>query len=497
MLNESNATRPPRLQTPQSSYDARTERTPGSDVSSARPTLHNVNLPSIDSRVNGSDGYFTLQSPYLHSGSTSAHSAGHSAYTHSPSQYAHTPRDHSLPNLQHAPVVSPSPSQYPPTPGSAHLPPNHPILVFPHSALTPGQTFQSPPPPLSNGLPHNRSILPAYTSALPSQPATPLGPPLSYPRASPHAQQRSPSEGYDTAYLRGHSQTSTISAHRAPSRENSYSQVQQQRQESTRTDSVNTYSYDSRGREESLEVSPKTIPRPSPYHEPPVPSGEAVAVGSSVVGKPLPLQAPAMANPNNYVAGSKRSASEVSDMVSRQDVPRKRVRREDIPMWAHAARDKPRFLNGPGGSKPSLRQRLGEHGISQVARREQPRPAATVQKKPTESQISHTALDSLVNGTEEKIMASIANIEPAEDLTRQITEWLAHQVLSDTMPTGGGIIEVEAKIGTIVDVDDVSHRVCRDYPIMSETIFDRDKYDRVSGRRAKFQSSMKEVSRIA
>lgn len=108
--------------------------------------------------------------------------------------------------------------------------------------------------------------------------------------------------------------------------------------------------------------------------------------------------------------------------------------------------------------------------------------------------MNHAALDGYVNGIEEKIMASIANIEPAEDLTRQITEWLAHQVLSDNTPTGGGIIEVEAKIGTIVDSDDVNHRVCRDYPIMSETIFDRDKYDRIGGRRAKFQSSMNQVS---
>lgn len=273
---------PPRLttghsvHTPTSSFDGRIDHTPSgsSDVTSARPTPYGPPSYTGDSRAQGGGSYFAIQP--LHpqtSTSSSTPSAGPpSAYAQSPGSYpqVHTPRDGIPPNHPglNAVYATPSPGVYHPlTPGSAHhnhLPPN---LIHSNSGHHPYH-YSSPPPPQPNGLPphpQQRQISPS--SHFQSQPATPLGPPIAYARASPQA-QRPTSQGGPVEHLRRASQSSIGSA---LSREfNQYPHPgadQLQRRDSVQSTQRTSYPYEPRDREQSMSVSPKTIPRPNPQRE--------------------------------------------------------------------------------------------------------------------------------------------------------------------------------------------------------------------------------------
>lgn len=273
MLNDAAAQRPPRIHTqhtPHSSYDARADQTPTSDMTAARPTPYNPPLQSIESRVQqGGGGYFAMQSPHPNTSATaSTPSAGpHSAYAQSPGSYitSYTPRESVPPSHPfNAPFVSPSSSvvHHPPTPGSAHINYNQPIS-YSNSGHPPNNyQFHSPPPPQVNGLPpsHARHISP--THQFQGQPATPLGPPLHYQKISPHS-HRPPSQGHEQHFRRP-SQSSIGSVHSTDYNHHPLSIPV----DPARRDSIpRTYPHDMRERERSISVSPKTIPKPAPYRE--------------------------------------------------------------------------------------------------------------------------------------------------------------------------------------------------------------------------------------
>ncbi|KAK7903638.1 hypothetical protein LTR67_001658 [Exophiala xenobiotica] len=524
MLNDSSSQRqPPRLHTPQSSYDQAAVHTPAYDPLE-RTSSYPQPLPSSDYKSSANGSYFAVHSPHQHSASASTPSiTGQSIYAQSPGPYGqiHTPREGVAPSqpYQQSPFVpSPSPSgPYPPTPGSAHrhqtptsaTTQNHPGL---HTAFT----HQSPRDDLnSNGTP--RVALSPQAQFHPP-PATPLGPPVSYPRPSPH-QHRPISQGHES-YRR----SSVGSVGSTQSRD--FSQAPYAHADHSRSGSIQrTYSGDVRERERSIEsVSPKTIPRATPqrqssavrYQEsmsegyqsaqPPYGTGgitqpqgtpdraidaqyhEAAARAVSTpsdtrampqyqgVGPPnimtpqsthssLPAQS---SPPITEQPALKRSASHISSVASTPQPPRKRPRRDEIPIWAQSARTKPlRFIKVP----PVLAPPRSEP----VIKTEPQMPNGQVQL--------HVTPVTSTPPVEVPWEPSITNVTPHEDLTRRMCDWIYSVIGEASPPPGGAMFEIEAKLGCIFD-EHASHRLT--LPVETETWFSRDRYRG----KTSFQSSM-------
>ncbi|KAK5195259.1 hypothetical protein LTR92_005389 [Exophiala xenobiotica] len=525
MLNDSSSQRqPPRLHTPQSSYDQAAVHTPAYDPLE-RTSSYPQPLPSSDYKSSANGSYFAVHSPHQqHSASASTPSiTGQSIYAQSPGPYGqiHTPREGVAPSqpYQQSPFVpSPSPSgPYPPTPGSAHrhqtptsaTTQNHPGL---HTAFT----HQSPRDDLnSNGTP--RVALSPQAQFHPP-PATPLGPPVSYPRPSPH-QHRPISQGHES-YRR----SSVGSVGSTQSRD--FSQAPYAHADHSRSGSIQrTYSGDVRERERSIEsVSPKTIPRATPqrqssavrYQEsmsegyqsaqPPYGTGgitqpqgtpdraidaqyhEAAARAVSTpsdtrampqyqgVGLPnimtpqsthssLPAQS---SPPITEQPALKRSASHISSVASTPQPPRKRPRRDEIPIWAQSARTKPlRFIKVPPVLAP-------------------PRSEPVIKTEPQmpngQVQLNVTPVTS-TPPVEVPWEPSITNVTPHEDLTRRMCDWIYSVIGEAAPPPGGAMFEIEAKLGCIFD-EHASHRLT--LPVETETWFSRDRYRG----KTSFQSSM-------
>jgi len=390
MLNDSQSQKAaPRISgsshTPHSSYDGRIEHTPGSDVSSARPTSYGPPLNTADPRAQAQGGaaaaaaasagagYFTMQSPHPNtSASASTPSAGpQSAYAPSPGSHAgvYTPRSSHPPSnapTHNAAFVSPSPSaHHPPTPGSASAhaqsyQSQHAYLHHQNSYPSSYPQFQSPPPPQANGLPpsQTRQISPSHPYQ--SHPATPLGPPLSYPRQSPNS-ARPPSQGNPDYHMRGNSVGSISSilskdnnhyAHPAP--------VEQPREAIPRPSS-----YDTRERSRSESVSPKTIPRP-------IERGSQTSFGSTpsvplqpTLGNTPPVSVqpqnhPTMSHQNSLdrqVAPSQplllSSSTSMSSMHEHQASPDHAVRQSPAPLPTVTPHEPPPLVDAQSSLKRS------------------------------------------------------------------------------------------------------------------------------------------------
>jgi len=539
MLNDSQSQKAqvaPRISssshTPHSSYDGRIEHTPGSDVSSARPTSYGPPLNTGDPRAQGLGGasYFTMQSPHPNtSASASTPSAGpQSAYAQSPGSHAgvYTPRSSHAPSIaptHNAAFVSPSPStsvHHPPTPGSAsgHNQGYHSQHAYTHhhNNYPPTyQQFQSPPPPQANGLPpsHTRQISPSHP--YPSQPATPLGPPISYPKHSPLSARPS-SQGNHDHHLRGNSVGSISSI-----RSRDYNHYPQPLPvEHTREGTSRPSSYGTRERSRSESVSPKTIPRPierasqtsfgstpsvplQPHTyptmshqdsldrqvEPPQPPLLSSSTSMSSMHEhqtltdqltrqsPAPLPVVAPREPSPFVdtqSSLKRSASHLSDT---KPPPQKRPRGV-IPGWAQSARgNRPlRFIDTP------------QHN---------PRPRQQIQQRPPPLPQNETTLAPRQNGNPVPAQhappqaqgqgweSSIANVVPFENLTRKVCDWIISIIAVRPAPVGS-TWEIEAKVGTI--------RNRQSGERYSNPDVDSEVLMREGTRNTRFESSMNEVS---
>lgn len=521
MLNDGGQ-RPSRIQTthaftPQSSYDARTENTPGSDSSSTRPTPYLCAPPSstLDTRAHGggsagampagNGSYFTLQSPYPNtSTSASTPSVGpHSAYAQSPGSYmgGYTPRESqptsNAPAAAHnATFVSPTPTHppIPPTPASVHHHNYSRSTSYNNSAYPANPPnhaqFQSSPPQVNGLLPssarHNSPI-----NQFQSQPATPLGPPVHYPKGSPQS-YRPPSQGHES-HLRRASQSS-IGSILSNREQPQYPPPPPA--EHTRRDSVQRpYIYDVRDRERSISVSPKTIPKPAPHreHDPrrtlshdrpsipphPEPASRPVtnhqnsldqqlastpdsqfappntSMYSSPQGSRLseqhaqhygpmaytdePATATASANyPHNSL---KRRASHLSDTIVKP--PQKKPRRYEVPPWARSARNpdkqKPiRFVEG-GLSRSSHPQRPA---ATQATRKDSPAPL-----KPNGNSVVSQPVDLPIHD-----QPNIANRVQYDVLTPTVCEWVL-QFIGQSDPPPRSKFEIEAKVGLIIRND--------------------------------------------
>lgn len=521
MLNDSGQ-RPPRIhthsshsQTPQSSYDVRLDHTPGSDGSSARPTPYPYGPPSqiLETRAHGggsagtggNGSYFAIQSPHPNtSTSASTPSAGpHSAYAQSPGSFMgpYTPRDNlSTSNTaaaaaHSATFVSPTPTHQPipPTPASVHHHNYSRSTSYNNSAHPHNHAqFQSPPQQM-NGLPSSTARHTSPNNQFQSQPATPLGPPIHYPKASPQS-YRPPSQGQE-AHLRRASQSSMSSV--LSNRDYPQYPPPLPTELSRRESVQRSYTYDSRDRERSISVSPKTIPKPPPQrdHElPRNPSHDRTSIPplTETVTRPAvshqnslelqPVSTPDsqfappsvsmynspqasrsseqpmqqiydlmpssndIANANRQHTSLKRRASHLSDIIAKP--PQKKPRRDEIPIWARPARNpdkqKPiRFVEG----RFKREQPSQQPAPPQPARKEQPQPAP--HPKPNGNSIVPKPEPIELPQSDQP---NIANRIQFDVLTPTICEWVLHHI-GRTDPPPGSKFEIEAKVGIIIRND--------------------------------------------
>lgn len=469
----------------------------------------------------------------------------HSAYAHSPGSQSqsYTPRNSAGPPGAHNPALVPSPSlsvNQPPTPGSAYPYQTH----TPSSAHSQGGTTlpyaQAHSPRAShptNG--HPRQISPRAQHIYP-QPATPLGPPKNYHKISPQA-QRPPSQGVDHHQRR----SSYGSVGSAQSREHNPGQSLPHA-EISRLEGVQRQTVPDldrlKERDRSVSVSPKTIPQPSPYRQAST-SSQAGSQGRLSVQSPGDHQTRAISGISEIHTSShpttaevksehqhtptptptprpstlptdqqtlsrgpsikretpettsspavpmnlKRNASVMSDYShSSQQQPRKRLRRDEMPIFAQSARKKPLRL-GAGGQKQRPTKPMTK-----------PPPAPASAQQPAQPRPTKAASVAIPNGkttapeptqgnaAEVRWESSIANISPYEDLTRRVCDWIFQTIGTATPPSGGAMFEIEAKIGEIFDTGTGARIIL---PVDTEAVFNKSRWNRT-----KFESSMNMVS---
>jgi mRNA capping enzyme, beta chain len=484
--------------------------------------------------------YFSLQaqSPYQNS----AASAGTHSFT-SPSPGPHsqlnTPRDAYAPHQQHygsVPAQSPSMLAQPQTPGGqqySHL--THPPA--PYSNGPPQQIIYNnsrssrelSTPTNGTSTSHSRHISPE--AQYHPHPATPLRPPATFPK--PLAQNQRPPLGSE--HYRTYSSGSTSSL---TTREPVHGHMPSPEQ--LRRGSIHRQMSTDRERERSISVSPKTIPRPSPLRQPSTeshlqsqltspmtyppenglsrpspstvvsahsyqqtpppsisnaPSREQQTPSQSSSTRPSPSPAGVHKPPPHLMTASpskpihqpisqdppslKRTASVISSLSASSQPARKRLRRDEIPIFARSARpnNPPRLSRGRGGfDSGQIKQEhhadtpIPTNGNAAIITASATMPAAAPPHDPTEGPWEH----------------SILNIIPYEDLTRRICDWIVEKIGGAATPAGGAVFEIEAKLGEICDADD-GLRI--NLPVDTETVFNKDKF-----KRTKFESTMNVVS---
>ncbi|EHY52114.1 hypothetical protein ABEF92_003629 [Exophiala dermatitidis] len=541
MLNDSSTQRqpPPRLHTSHS-FERTPASTPSYDAFADRSQSHPQPLAASDygSPPNGS--YFAAQSPRPQNSppGVTPGVTGQLNYAQSPGPHGQiqTPREGLQPSLPFQSPFVPSPSgPQPPTPGSAHhyQTPSSATSNQPPYGAQPPFTAQSPREDLtsSNGSASahagSRTLSPQAQFHPPPAPATPLGPPSSYPRPSPY-QHRPLSQGKES--LRRLSVSSVGSAHSGQHVQLPYGQSDHSRSGSVQR----TYSGDIRDRERSVEsVSPKTIPRPPPQQQTslsqpeeitpdPYPTVRSVSEhGASVhphettdrlaedhhfeatpkststpaetratsiqrISRPSPGMA-VMENTTPQSATSpfsvqpsppstvptllKRSASHISSANATPQPPRKRLRRDEVPIFARSARSRPlRFIKAP----PVIAQVQAQ---------------TSIKREPVDHQTpngqfqAQTGVPATPAQEEPPWEPSITNVVPYEDLSRKVCDWIYQMIGMANPPGGGAMFEIEAKVGSIVD-ESTGHRLS--LPVETETLFSRDKFRG----RTSFHSSM-------
>ena len=536
LSNDSSAQKqPPRLHTPQSSFDSRTDQQRPYDGYLDRATPISSSSHSIDSRSAGPGGYFNLQSPHpLISASTPSGGAP-SVYTQSPGAQSqqYVQRDGSTPYSAYPTAYVPSPG--PMTPSSAHHYPPAQISGNSHSYPPHGigqPSFHREELGHLNG--HHQTTVRQMSPPAPvnQTPATPLGPPANYPRQSPYSARPS-SQGYDV-YRR----TSIGSGGSTQSRDfGSLSHLEPLRAGSIQRNSSGTSEDAQRQRERSIEsVSPKTIPKQPPSRQsstysqsplaqhsvPPVPfiqyrqrkMSESIPErhAASVDGTaqngfshshqpPAPPDMSALQTPGAQTNDSltpqsdnvslppqpsptarkkpnlKRNASVVSNTTVTAMPPRKRLKRDEVPVFARSARHgRSLRLNVTGPQpRPPKSQNRPRHQTPEVFPQQMKQEAALAQP-PAPTELGKLPWE-----------ASITNIIPYEDLSRAVCNWIVQQILHRTPPVGG-VFEIEAKLGAI-EMQDNGERL--NLPVRTETIFQKTAW-----KPTKFASTMHEVSNV-
>ncbi|KIW94527.1 uncharacterized protein Z519_04503 [Cladophialophora bantiana CBS 173.52] len=577
MLNDSSTQRhqhhpqpqphpPPRLHTPQSSY----EHTPSSYESHApleRPSLpsssssyHHQPPPlSNEYRTSANGSYFAVQSPPQNSASASASTpsaTGQSFYAQSPGPHGqiHTPREGIPPShLYQSPFVpSPSPSApYPPTPGSVHLyqtaTPSS-ATTYHQSSAHPSLSAQSPTLRddyiSANGLAHAQQRHVSPQAQFHPPPVTPLGPPVTYPRPSPHP-HRPTSHGHES--VRRSSVGSVGSAQSREYNQPPYPQADHSR--STSGSIQRTYSGDLRERERSIEsVSPKTIPKPPPGRQ------QSVGRYQEPMSDPYPIAQPPRASNSNSVPNAQfhTTPDRVVDNQSHETTPKSFSTSNEpktgasflnsrpspgpaapnhqnlTPQLTHSSLPAQRSSPIDTHPQPSLKRtasnlsdaattpfpptkrprrdeipiwarsarrnlplKFGEPVRLSPSRPRTPRSPRTpgndvpVKKESVGSQVVNGQVQhhAATPPGEPRWEPSITGNPAYDDLTRHVCDWIYFVIGNAEPPAGGAVFEVEAKVGVIFD-EQASNRL--NLPVDTETVFSREKFRG----RTSFKSSM-------
>jgi len=154
--------------------------------------------------------------------------------------------------------------------------------------------------------------------------------------------------------------------------------------------------------------------------------------------------------------------------------PRKRLRRDEVPVFAQSARPRRplRFINDLPIVQPARRETTVKREAT-VKREVSEAPAATN---------GQAVVQAAPPKTEPHWEPSILNLTPYEDLTRRVCDWIYQVIGMASPPAGGAVFEIEAKIGAIFDIEN-GERVT--LPVETEAVFNKDRW-----RRTKFESSM-------
>ena len=202
---------------------------------------------------------------------------------------------------------------------------------------------------------------------------------------------------------------------------------------------------------------------------------------SSVTPQSVHSSLPAQPSPSvNKHPTLKRSNSILSTPPSSMP-PRKRPRRDEVPIFAQSARR----------GKPL---RLDQHGPSARPPRKSPAPrnspAPKREEEPSQVTNGHSQIgdasryDDYVRFKPGK-EPSFTNTIPYEDLVRQACDWIAGYVVHATPPQNSHF-EIEAKLGQIIDTRDGERLVL---PVKNEAILRREMFDN----NIRFASTMDEV----
>ncbi|EXJ79337.1 hypothetical protein A1O3_08839 [Capronia epimyces CBS 606.96] len=233
------------------------------------------------------------------------------------------------------------------------------------------------------------------------------------------------------------------------------------------------------------ETTPKSAstsaePRATPQHQIYHPSPGTAVVDNTTPQSIQSIQSPFSAHtspPATVQATLKRTASVVSSANATPQPPRKRRRRDDVPIFARSARSRPlRFIDAPPAvalarNHPLVRKDTPTYHIPNGQPQDHGIPPAD------------TAENQNQNQNQNRWEPCITNVVPYEDLSRRVSDWIYQTIGMAEAPGAGAVFEIEAKLGSIVD-EQTGHRLI--LPVETEALFNRDKF----WGRTSFQTSM-------
>jgi hypothetical protein len=490
---------------PHASYASPTTYQTGYPGRPNAPPLQPVSQNDLRSPASS---HYSAQSPYRNTPSSSV-SGGQYPFPQnpapqSPAQQPQYPPNFSqrdsypsggnpVPHLQHqnsygqsAPVP-----QTPPigTSGSSHSYVQHRRSQSGQSISTPTSTQSQLQQPPSHPHDSPASVHSYPTSQLhnshPSQPGTPLGPPIAIPRqhsggfaqpASPYQQRAAPAvpaPSYQQHYPPTQAspvQSQPASVSRQPSTASSYDTHRRSQSE----------------RERSLSVSPKTrLPSQTRSIDIAMGSIPDIENGSATPAKRRFSEVSDRATMQNYPGSN---GGQTARIPSPQQPMKKRIRYTEPPIWARSFTGRPKTAVA---KRPAAQHSNGAH-TAQSGPVQAPAPKAQANgHPPTPAAAPARAVAQVDHGFGQGPLGawepSIIGTPPYEELSRKVADWIFLNVVnrqdSGELASRGVEVEIEAKLGQLVDNTSKTRYYL---PITSECVLRED-------RQRSFESSMTEV----
>lgn len=193
--------------------------------------------------------------------------------------------------------------------------------------------------------------------------------------------------------------------------------------------------------------------------------------------------------PMSYPSTANGSAQSSAAMTASPQQPtKKRIRYTEPPIWA-------RSFRGFRKTEASIPVSHPVNGVQAVKGEPTPysstngHPQANVSTPSVKGATTSSEPQPAFNGPLGMWEQSILGTDPIQDIARQVADWLYVTVVgrpdSGELQSRGVEIEIEAKLGTLTDMD-TNQRIY--YPVTSECLLDPQRS------RVAFRSSMSEVS---